>query len=397
MPFKKPTETRHCQYCDTDVSKRNWAKHLKSKGHARKERDSITCKDVSAEELAGTTLGAEIDPIGGGATQGSETGRGQLFFLTFQQPVKYQLLYKIHRNSRHDNVRLQITAFAIGNEWGALADYPNGHCHAVIKTQDKYTYTELRGLLELYKYPIPGDMERVKNLRQSLRYVTKEDFKAMVSGFDQDLCSTIYKAYHYARVVTKIDWTRYPASNIAAGDRKLFEQQFRRFAKDNQNDALVARLTGQTLLPWQDRIRTRLLNQTDRQVTWVYDPVGNTGKTYLGQWLCAFDHGIMFENGKKADIAMAFEDEPIVIFNFTRDKEGFVNYSVMESFKDGVLWSPKYESQVKRFLPCKVLCLANWKPDETKLSMDRWDRISIINNVDNNGMNNYDIVEFFID
>jgi hypothetical protein len=61
------------------------------------------------------------------------------------------------------------------------------------------------------------------------------------------------------------------------------------------------------------------------------------------------------------------------------------------------LWSPKYQSSVKRFKPAKVLCLANWKPDETKLSMDRWDRISIVNNVNNDGTNNYDLVYYFIE
>jgi hypothetical protein len=47
-------------------------------------------------------------------------------------------------------------------------------------------------------------------------------------------------------------------------------------------------------------------------------------------------------------------------------------YSLMESFKNGRIFSPKYESISKTFKPCHVVVFANFIPDHSKLSQDRW-------------------------
>ena len=49
----------------------------------------------------------------------------------------------------------------------------------------------------------------------------------------------------------------------------------------------------------------------------------------------------MFENGKSADIKYAFNGEKICIFDLSRSQSDHVNYEVMESVKNGVLFSSK--------------------------------------------------------
>lgn len=46
---------------------------------------------------------------------------------------------------------------------------------------------------------------------------------------------------------------------------------------------------------------------------------------------------------------------------------------MIESFKNGLFFSPKYDTCTKTFKSAKVVVFANWAPDKTKLSADRWD------------------------
>ena len=50
-----------------------------------------------------------------------------------------------------------------------------------------------------------------------------------------------------------------------------------------------------------------------------------------------------------------------------------MNYEVIESVKNGVVFSTKYESQMKVFKTPHVIIMANFAPDESKMSSDRWD------------------------
>ena len=127
-----------------------------------------------------------------------------------------------------------------------------------------------------------------------------------------------------------------------------------------------------TLRDWQRVVLKKLASQDDRKVTWVYDPDGGLGKSWLANYLLAKENAFLIEGGKRADIAYAYNYEKIVVFDFTRSQEEQVNYSTIESFKNGRIFSSKYESGLKIFDPATVLCLSNFDPDRTRLSSDRW-------------------------
>ena len=76
---------------------------------------------------------------------------------------------------------------------------------------------------------------------------------------------------------------------------------------------------------------------------------------------------------KSADIKYAYEGERVVLFDLTRSQQEHFNYEVMESVKNGTMFSGKYESKVKVYASPHVVVFANWLPDYSKLSMDRWD------------------------
>lgn len=136
--------------------------------------------------------------------------------------------------------------------------------------------------------------------------------------------------------------------------------------------------TIEELRPWQQNIEKICCEEPDdRSVYWLWDN-GNTGKTSFCKYMAVKYNALIFNNGAFKDIAYAIPLNPrIVIFNITRDLEEKVNYSAIEAIKDGMIFSAKYESGMKLFNSPHVIIFANFPPDLSRLSSDRW---KIINN-----------------
>ena len=63
----------------------------------------------------------------------------------------------------------------------------------------------------------------------------------------------------------------------------------------------------------------------------------------------------------------------VYVFNIPRLYEEHFNYGALESIKDGIIFSGKYTSVTFPLpTPNKVFVFANFPPDRTKLSADRW-------------------------
>lgn len=151
------------------------------------------------------------------------------------------------------------------------------------------------------------------------------------------------------------------------------------YAVDAANKKLSDEMKDAILRPWQKITLEKLEKQNNRQVTWIYDKEGGMGKSWLADYISTKGPTIIYEGGKSSDIAHAYNYEPTVIFDFTREKQLTVNYSAIECFKNGRMSSPKYDSHIKRFPPCKVLVFSNFEPDTKKLSKDRWDILTFEN------------------
>ena len=76
---------------------------------------------------------------------------------------------------------------------------------------------------------------------------------------------------------------------------------------------------------------------------------------------------------KRTDIKYAYTGQKVVIFDLTRSQEDHFNYEVMESLKNGIFFSSKYESKMKIYPSPHVIVFSNWAPQLNKMSPDRWD------------------------
>lgn len=110
---------------------------------------------------------------------------------------------------------------------------------------------------------------------------------------------------------------------------------------------------------------------SERSIHWIYDPFGNSGKTYLATYLVDSKGAYYTNGGKSVDLAHAYKGEPIVVFDYVREHKDYVGYGIIEQLKNGVLMSTKYESITKRFNKPHVVVFANFSPELDKFSEDR--------------------------
>ena len=126
--------------------------------------------------------------------------------------------------------------------------------------------------------------------------------------------------------------------------------------------------------PWQHALYLEMLQEPDdRKVIWYHDEAGGAGKTTMARHLITMG-AFYCRNGKTADLCYAYANQRIIVIDLARSVEGMVNYNVIETLKDGLMFSTKYMSATKvRKGPAHVVVMANFLPDMSKMSVDRWD------------------------
>lgn len=164
--------------------------------------------------------------------------------------------------------------------------------------------------------------------------------------------------------------------SVYARHAKVIKEIVRDLQQDDKLDELAAGFESAILKHWQNELNIYLKERpSERRVIWFTDVIGNTGKTWMSRYLLATlrENCIRLENSKSDNIKYAYNGERVVIFDFSRSQADHVNYEVIESVKNGIMFSGKYESCSKTFDIPHVVIFANFEPDLTKLSADRWD------------------------
>lgn len=137
------------------------------------------------------------------------------------------------------------------------------------------------------------------------------------------------------------------------------------------------RQLGSELREWQSELKERFLTDPDdRTVEFLVDDEGNKGKSWFCQHMMSerFDDVQIIGVGKRDDLAHVIDEQKtIFLLDVPRDQLQFLNYSILEMLKNGLVFSPKYESRVKLLHNQAHVCVfCNEQPDLTKLSEDRY-------------------------
>lgn len=159
--------------------------------------------------------------------------------------------------------------------------------------------------------------------------------------------------------------------------------KYPRWCYDVLADPKEISLDEHELYQWQSDLRQTLQTEPDdRKIIFVIDHEGNQGKTWFAKYYTKQHADAQFiEPSKKADMAYALQDDLRVLFlNVTRTsdtKNQEYLYSFVESVKDGMVFSPKYESRMKYYGKVHVVVMMNTNPNMELLSQDRYEIIEL--------------------
>lgn len=131
--------------------------------------------------------------------------------------------------------------------------------------------------------------------------------------------------------------------------------------------------------PWQQQLEGIVTGPIDpRAIYWLWEPNGGLGKTAFAKY-CALRLSALVLGGRAGDIKFGVQQWikqhgklQLAIFHFTRTNEAFTSYEAIEAVKDGIFYSGKYESGMCVFNSPTIVCFANYRPDQSRLSADRW-------------------------
>nr|QEL50687.1 replication initiator protein [Cotton leaf curl Gezira alphasatellite] len=129
------------------------------------------------------------------------------------------------------------------------------------------------------------------------------------------------------------------------------------------------------LKSWQLRLKQLLARDPDdRTIFWVYGPDGGEGKSTFARDL--FRSGTWFytRGGSADNVSYQYIGclGNNIVFDIPRDKKDYLQYSLIEMFKDRLVVSNKYEPLMAPMISCiHVVVMSNFLPDMEKISSDR--------------------------
>lgn len=149
-----------------------------------------------------------------------------------------------------------------------------------------------------------------------------------------------------------------------------------------QQEELKAELAELEFRPWQENLLEMIQEPADkRKIHWYWEPEGHSGKSTFANYIAVNAGATILKAGKYADMAYIFAQQPtkVVIFDLARTSEDFLNgaYSLAEDLKNGRVTSTKYESKTVFFPRPHVIFFANFEPDMSKWSHDRYDIVRL--------------------
>lgn len=155
-----------------------------------------------------------------------------------------------------------------------------------------------------------------------------------------------------------------------------------------ERDRQIGWCQEQTLRYWQAQFIQEMGKdgKNDRTIYWVRDTEGNQGKTWLTKYLYRVNPEVTawVHNGATKDLMKSIIQKAsnleLVLFDLSRTNEERVNYDFIERVKNGMIQSTKYEVETIMIDSPTVVCFANFGPDVTKMSLDRWKILNLSEN-----------------
>lgn len=159
--------------------------------------------------------------------------------------------------------------------------------------------------------------------------------------------------------------------------RQYFTDYHQRLAQQE----LMSLTSGTSLRSWQTELLSLVSEPpVPRRVSWWWEHRGNVGKSFMARHLALHCDAVVCQMMKKADLlhmlTKTIRTKRSVVFDLTRSSEAgavSVVYEVLEMLSNGYICSGKYDSQNLWIQPLHLIVFANFEPDRSAMSEDRWD------------------------
>ena len=113
---------------------------------------------------------------------------------------------------------------------------------------------------------------------------------------------------------------------------------------DEARSYMRTKFTTARLRPWQKEAWNVLSKTGDREVLFIIDEYGNTGKTWFAQWLVQ-QHRAFYSNYTGFhDVMYGYKGQSLVVFDIPRDGVDDLHYATTEALKNKITFSRKYAS-----------------------------------------------------
>lgn len=243
---------------------------------------------------------------------------------------------------------------------------------------------------------------KLKKIRGRKWFITIFDFNTKIQSFIEsaknwiwckEVCPTTKRDHWHAFVEFENAKTKYVmAKNLGKGQIEKAKGKLKECCnyamKDGNyrtNIVLPKPLKLITnLYDWQKKIIELIKTEPDdRTVNWYYSMEGNKGKTQLIKYLVV-NHKALVIGGDAKSIANGLKNyheehsiyPEVVCMNLARDVKN-LSYKGLEQIKDGLVVNTKYECSQHVFNSPHLLVFANMRPNEKKLSIDRWNIVNL--------------------
>lgn len=297
---------------------------------------------------------------------------------TTDRVIDHDVLFKLNDH---------LTFLVVGEEYGDIA---NKRHYQIYAEFNKQMYN--KGLRTLFGV-VEGEVFHHENRRgtatQAAEYCMK-DGNYNVYGEpkkkDQSAMRTLFNSVKEGKTNIEL-LEENPDVALDRNSIKFMRESIEEDNNEKRKRLMIEKWGPVELYPHQEFIKSEFLNQDDREILWVYDQVGNTGKSVLAMHLLAVLESVIYlQNGKSSDLAHIYNGQEHVVFDLTRSTESRINYTIIEQMKNGLVYSPKYQSKMKYSMGVKILILANHLPNFEAMSKDRWNVIKLDNKKSKEGL-----------
>lgn len=320
----------------------------------------------------------------------------RMFLLTYKTHLNKERFGRFLETNKHENKltfpasEILVIAHENGKHKGEESAYPHTHIYVKFKSAFKYKgnglifdfpVEKVKDEKRIYIHPNIAIVNKVTDQAKILNYLSKED---------PDCAEYAIKKKDSFNIQTNI-------KAIQACNKLTDALMFCKKYGDATGIKIIweARPMDETVNPiilehaWQNILKNEISQPkpTDkancRKIIWIYDKVGNTGKTRLATH-CSDENPEKFaliQNfGGVANCAENIYNlrqqgwtGHCLFLDLARDAENHSIYESLEHILNGRMTKTKYNCKIIKWNPGWVVVMANFRPDFGKLSSDRWD------------------------